>query len=167
MSCIQFFVSGILSGAAMLIYETPEWSQIIAAWAPVLYAGIMSCGVAYTFQIIGQKGCDPTIASLILSLESVYRFWRDDDSPPESLCQGDHRLCTYVCCHHLPRSTRKAGRRGRILTGKPYPEYFKRCRQFADTFFYISIRTGRTGEPSRSAISLAGLPGNIPPAVPP
>ena len=55
----------------MLIYETPEWSQIIAAWAPVLYAGIMSCGVAYTFQIIGQKGCDPTIASLILSLESV------------------------------------------------------------------------------------------------
>ena len=70
MSCIQFFVSGILSGAAMLIYETPEWSQIIAAWAPVLYAGIMSCGVAYTMQIVGQKGMNPTVASLILSLES-------------------------------------------------------------------------------------------------
>ena len=70
MSCIQFFVSGILSGAAMLIYETPEWSQIIAAWAPVLYAGIMSCGVAYTLQIVGQKGMNPTVASLILSLES-------------------------------------------------------------------------------------------------
>ena len=62
MSCIQFFVSGILSGGAM--------SQIMAAWAPVLYAGIMSCGVAYTLQIVGQKGMNPTVASLILSLES-------------------------------------------------------------------------------------------------
>ena len=44
--------------------------QILAAWAPVLYAGIMSCGVAYTLQIIGQKGMNPTVASLILSLES-------------------------------------------------------------------------------------------------
>lgn len=70
MSCIQFFVSGVLSGAAMLVYETPEMSQIMAAWAPVLYAGIMSCGVAYTLQIVGQKGMNPTVASLILSLES-------------------------------------------------------------------------------------------------
>lgn len=70
MSCIQFFVSGILSGGAMLVYETPEMSQIMAAWAPVLYAGIMSCGVAYTLQIVGQKGMNPTVASLILSLES-------------------------------------------------------------------------------------------------
>lgn len=70
MSCIQFFVSGILSGGAMLVNETPEMSQIMAAWAPVLYAGIMSCGVAYTLQIVGQKGMNPTVASLILSLES-------------------------------------------------------------------------------------------------
>ena len=54
----------------MLVNETPEMSQIMAAWAPVLYAGIMSCGVAYTLQIVGQKGMNPTVASLILSLES-------------------------------------------------------------------------------------------------
>lgn len=70
MSCIQFFVSGVLSGIAMLIYERPDMSQILAAWAPILYAGIMSCGVAYTLQIVGQKGMNPTVASLILSLES-------------------------------------------------------------------------------------------------
>lgn len=70
MSCIQFFVCGILSGAAMLVYETPDMGQILAAWAPILYAGVMSCGVAYTLQIVGQKGMNPTVASLILSLES-------------------------------------------------------------------------------------------------
>ena len=55
----------------MFLLETPRMSNILQAWLPILYAGILSCGVAYTFQIIGQKGCDPTIASLILSLESV------------------------------------------------------------------------------------------------
>lgn len=70
MSCIQFFVCGILSGIGMVLYETPDLGQILAAWAPVLYAGVMSCGVAYTLQIIGQKGMNPTVASLILSLES-------------------------------------------------------------------------------------------------
>ena len=70
MSCIQFFVSGLLSGIAMLIWEKPDMGQLLAAWAPVLYAGVMSCGVGYTLQIVGQKGVNPTVASLILSLES-------------------------------------------------------------------------------------------------
>lgn len=55
----------------MFLFEEPHWSSIFAAWLPIAYAGILSCGVAYTFQIIGQRGTDPTIASLILSLESV------------------------------------------------------------------------------------------------
>ncbi|MCD7764612.1 MAG: DMT family transporter [Lachnospiraceae bacterium] len=71
MSCIQFFVCGILSGIAMLIFETPSVGAVMQAWLPIGYAGILSCGVAYTLQIIGQKGTDPTVASLILSLESV------------------------------------------------------------------------------------------------
>lgn len=71
MSCIQFFTSGILSGIGMLLTETPRMTEILAAWMPILYAGVMSCGVAYTLQIIGQKGMNPTVASLILSLESV------------------------------------------------------------------------------------------------
>lgn len=71
MSCIQFFVCGILSAIGMLLTENFSWSAFAAAWMPVLYAGVMSCGVAYTLQIVGQKDMDPTIASLILSLESV------------------------------------------------------------------------------------------------
>lgn len=70
LSCIQFFVAGILSSAAMFLFEHPAMENILAAWMPILYAGIMSCGVAYTLQIVGQKGMNPTISSLILSLES-------------------------------------------------------------------------------------------------
>ena len=70
LSCIQFFVAGILSGIAMVIFEEPRWDQIRAAAAPILYAGIFSSGVGYTLQIVGQKEMNPTVASLILSLES-------------------------------------------------------------------------------------------------
>lgn len=70
MSCIQFLVCGILSGIPALLLENPSLSSILAAWKPILYAGILSCGVAYTLQIIGQKNMNPTVASLILSLES-------------------------------------------------------------------------------------------------
>lgn len=71
MSCVQFFVCGILSGICMIVFERPNVMQILAAWLPILYAGVMSCGVAYTLQIVGQEGMNPTIASLIMSLESV------------------------------------------------------------------------------------------------
>ena len=70
MSCIQFFVCGILSGVLMLIFEEPSLGALFAAKVPILYAGVLSCGVAYTLQIIGQKNMNPTVASLILSLES-------------------------------------------------------------------------------------------------
>lgn len=70
MSCIQFLVAGILSGIPALLFENPTLSGLLAAKIPILYAGIMSCGVAYTLQIVGQKNMNPTIASLILSLES-------------------------------------------------------------------------------------------------
>ncbi len=71
MSCIQFLTCGILCGICMFLFEAPKLSLILAAWQPVLYAGVMSCGVAYTLQIVGQKGMNPTVASLIMSLESV------------------------------------------------------------------------------------------------
>lgn len=70
MSCIQFLVCGILSGIPALIFESPDLAGIFATKIPVLYAGVMSCGVAYTLQIVGQKNMNPTVASLILSLES-------------------------------------------------------------------------------------------------
>lgn len=71
LSCIQFFVSGTLCGIGALALETPTVEALLAGWIPLVYAGVLSCGVAYTLQIIGQKDMDPTIASLILSLESV------------------------------------------------------------------------------------------------
>ena len=72
MSCIQFFVCGIIAFIPAVIFENPELKNILAAYTPILYSGIMSCGVAYTIQIIGQKYTDPVLASLILSLESVF-----------------------------------------------------------------------------------------------
>lgn len=72
MSCIQFFTCGILSGIVMLIVETPDINNILAAWMPILYAGVLSSGVAYTLQIVGQKNYNPTVATLLLSLESVF-----------------------------------------------------------------------------------------------
>lgn len=71
MSCIQFFVCGLICAVLMLIFEKPQLEQLLQAWQPILYAGVMSCGMGYTLQIIGQKGMNPTVASLILSLESV------------------------------------------------------------------------------------------------
>ncbi len=71
MSCIQFLISGVLCAVPMLLWERPALSQILAAWMPLLYAGVLSCGVGYTLQIVGQRNLDPTVASLILSLESV------------------------------------------------------------------------------------------------
>lgn len=72
LSCIQFFVCGTISMIIAFIFENPDMGAIFAGWLPILYAGVMSCGVAYTLQIIGQKNMDPTVASLILSLESVF-----------------------------------------------------------------------------------------------
>lgn len=72
MSCIQFAVCTVLSGIAMLIFETPDMGAILDCALPILYAGVMSSGVAYTLQIIGQKYADVTPATLTMSLESVF-----------------------------------------------------------------------------------------------
>lgn len=72
LSCIQFFVCGVASLPCMFVFDTPDMVAIISAWMPILYAGVLSCGVAYTLQIIGQRNVNPTIASLILSLESCF-----------------------------------------------------------------------------------------------
>ena len=71
-SCVQFFVCGILSLIFTAVLEKPEFGTIIDAWIPILYCGVMSSGVAYTLQIIGQRYTQPTVASLVMSLESVF-----------------------------------------------------------------------------------------------
>lgn len=72
MSAIQFFVCGCLSLPVILFMERPALSDIAAAWLPIAYAGIMSCGIAYTLQIAGQKYVNVILASILLSLESVF-----------------------------------------------------------------------------------------------
>ena len=72
LACIQFFVAGLLSGVLMLLFETPTLGGLAVGWLPVSYAGVLSCGVAYTLQILGQKYTPPTVASLLMSLESVF-----------------------------------------------------------------------------------------------
>ena len=72
LSCVQFLVSGVISSVLMFIFEKPSWDAILVAAIPLLYAGVMSCGVAYTLQIIGQKYTESTMASLIMCMESVF-----------------------------------------------------------------------------------------------
>lgn len=72
MSCIQFFVCGLVSLPFMLVLETPRIGAMLDGIIPLLYAGVLSCGVAYTLQIVGQKNVNPAVASLILSLESCF-----------------------------------------------------------------------------------------------
>lgn len=72
LSMIQFFVAALLSAIVMLVVEDLVWTDILSSAVPILYAGMISSGVGYTLQIIAQRDTDPTMASLILSLESVF-----------------------------------------------------------------------------------------------
>lgn len=72
LACMQFFVCGIINLVWMCFDEIPTAGEVLGAWAAIGYSGIMSCGVAYTLQIIGQKYTDPTSASILMSLESVF-----------------------------------------------------------------------------------------------
>ncbi|MBP5638531.1 MAG: DMT family transporter, partial [Victivallales bacterium] len=73
LSCIQFFTVAVLCGFMMFKNEgCPSWSALKSCYIPILYAGIMSSGIAYTLQILGQKNYNPTIASIIMSLESTF-----------------------------------------------------------------------------------------------
>ena len=72
LNCIQSFVCAALSAVMMVCTEQPRLDNIAACWLPLGYAGVLSMGVAYSLQIIGQKHVEPTPASLIMSLESVF-----------------------------------------------------------------------------------------------
>lgn len=111
MSCIQFLVSGVLSTVCALIFENPSLDGIIGAAIPILYAGILSSGVAYTLQIVGQKDTNPTVASLLLSLESVFAALSGWIILSESLSPRELGGCALVFCAviaaQLPERKRK------------------------------------------------------------
>ena len=72
LSCVQFFTVGVLSLITALMFEKTTLSAIMEALLPILYLGIMSSGIAYTLQVVGQKYTAPTTASILMSLESVF-----------------------------------------------------------------------------------------------
>ena len=72
LSSVQFAVCGILSLLVSLVLETPSLTATLAGWQPILYSGLVSVGVAYTLQVVGQKSANPAHAAIILSLESVF-----------------------------------------------------------------------------------------------
>lgn len=72
LSLLEFTVVAVLSVAPMLIFETPTVSGIVSSWLSIVWAGILSSGVAYTLQIFGQKYTNPNIASMIMSLEATF-----------------------------------------------------------------------------------------------
>ncbi len=72
LACMQFFVCGFLDLIYVFLFEQPKIEPILNCWSAICYSGILSCGVAYTLQIVGQKYTDPTSASILMSLESVF-----------------------------------------------------------------------------------------------
>ena len=87
LSCVQFLVCSALSAVGMLLFEAPDWDSILQCWWPIVYAGVFSGGVAYTFQIIGQKGLRPTNAMCSPRWLPCSRVW-SPSSPP----------CSAGCC---------------------------------------------------------------------
>lgn len=113
LSCIQFFVCGIWCAVPMLISERPKIAEIAGAWMPLAYAGVLSCGVGYTLQIVAQKNTDPTVASLILSLESVFSVLTGWVILGEKLSGRELFGCVLVfiavILAQLPKKKRQAG----------------------------------------------------------
>ena len=72
LSCMQFLVAAVIFSVLALIFEKPRISDVLAGWLPIVYTGVLSSGVAYTLQIIAQRDTAPTVASLLMSLESVF-----------------------------------------------------------------------------------------------
>lgn len=93
LSCVQFIISGIIASVPMMLFEEVSFELLRSAAVSVLYAGIMSSGVAYTLQIVGQaKMSQPTVASMIMSLESVFAV-----------------LAGMVILHQIPSAKEAAG----------------------------------------------------------
>lgn len=72
LNMIQALICALLSGVVMIFTETPTWQAISNSWIPLAYAGVLSMGIAYYFQIVGQKDLDPSTASILFSMESVF-----------------------------------------------------------------------------------------------
>ena len=98
LAAFQFLVSGTVSAVCMLLTEEPSFSQLRDAALPILYAGVLSCGAAYTLQVIGQKGMNPTVASLIMSLESTVSVIAGFLILHQTMTRGELTGCVLMAC---------------------------------------------------------------------
>ena len=113
LNCIQALVCAVLSALVMAFTETPSLPDIAACALPIGYAGILSMGVAYSLQIVGQKHLDPTPAALIMSLESVFAAlcgWLllHEQMTPAELC-GCALVFAAVILSQLPEKKKTHG----------------------------------------------------------
>lgn len=110
-SCIQFFVSGVLAAVGMFLFESPSWQQILDGWVTILYVGVLSSGVGYTLQILGQQRTDPAIASLLMSFESVFAVLGGivvlHQIPTGREWVGCALMFAAIICAQLPEKARK------------------------------------------------------------
>ena len=110
LSCIQFLTSGILGLIGMAIFESPDINAIL----PILYAGVLSCGLGYTFQVIAQKYAEPTVASLLMSLESVFAVISGAILLHETMSMRELTGCAVifaaVIISQLPEKKKKEGK---------------------------------------------------------
>jgi drug/metabolite transporter (DMT)-like permease len=72
LSCMQFLVVGVVAGIPALFLENPNMDSIMLAAGPILYAGVLSSGVAFTLQVVAQRYTEPTLAAITMSFESVF-----------------------------------------------------------------------------------------------
>ncbi len=100
LSCVQFLVCSALSAVGMLLFEAPDWGSILQCWWPIVYAGVFSGGVAYTFQIIGERDVQPTLASLLMPGIRLCRPVRLAAARPNALRTGTVRLRGHVRGDH-------------------------------------------------------------------
>ncbi len=113
LSCMQFFTVGVLATVLMFIFEKPDIAAIKSALFPILYAGVMSSGIAYTLQIVGQKYTDPTVASMLMSLESVFALIcgmiiQPEQNPPKLIkLLGCAAIFAAIIIAQLPERRRK------------------------------------------------------------
>ena len=113
LSCLQFLTAGLLSLIPAFVLETPQIGIILRAWGPIAYAGVLSCGVAYTLQILGQRGLNPSLAALIMSLESCISALAGWIVLGDSLCAKELSGCvlmfTAIILAQLPSPARTSG----------------------------------------------------------
>ncbi len=106
LSFLEFAVSVLLTAVPMFILEKPQLSQLVAGAVPILYAGVCSCGIAYTLQIVGQKYAPPTTATLLMSMESVFAMiggvWLLHQIPTRRELLGCLLILTAVVMVQLP-----------------------------------------------------------------